>query len=59
MLETKITKEKWFNLPTVEEILGGKLDKEINAELEGHIPGFSAGRAEGSFDINGKSVSKY
>ena len=45
--------------PTIEEILGGKLDKEINTELEGHIPGFSAGRAEGSFDINSKSVSKY
>ncbi|KLL05049.1 MAG: hypothetical protein MRERV_6c022 [Mycoplasmataceae bacterium RV_VA103A] len=45
--------------PAVEEILGGKLDGKINTELEGNIPGFSAGRAEGDFKINGKSVSKY
>ncbi|CAG8598535.1 1840_t:CDS:2 [Diversispora eburnea] len=44
--------------PVVEEILGGKLDEEINTELEGHIPGYCAGRAEGSFNINGKSDNK-
>ncbi|CAG8688062.1 11700_t:CDS:1, partial [Ambispora leptoticha] len=38
--------------PTVEKILGGKLDEEINTNLIGHIPGFSHGRIEGIFKIN-------
>ena len=45
--------------PTVEEILGGKLDEEISTDFNGRIPGFSHGRADGDLKNNNKVVGQF
>jgi len=62
-LFTKSAKNKEYRQkvvrPTVEEILGGKLDEEISTNFNGRIPGFSHGRADGDLKINGKVVGQF
>jgi len=62
-LFTKSAKDKEYRQkvvqPTVEEILGGKLDEEISTNFNGRIPGFSHGRADGDLKINGKVVGQF
>lgn len=45
--------------PKIEEILGVKLDEEISTNVNGRIPGFSPGRADGSLKSNNKIVGQF